>query len=171
MYAIRSYYVQVLASNTESVDETWEPVLKRYDLIQNNYNQLKIELMEENFPKRKLNLVFRAYNDGIAFRTEFPKQFGDMQFVITDELSQFNFTADHTCWAVNYGSYTTSQEKTFFQRQISEISTEMVIGLPMTIKISDQCYAAITEAALVDYAGMYLKTDSKSGSLVRNNFV
>lgn len=158
--------MQVLSSRSKTVDETWRPVLKRYDQIRNHYNELTIELQEENFPKRKMNLVFRVYNDGIAFRTEFPKQYGEMQFVITDELSQFSFVADHLCWAVNYGSYTTSQEKEFFKRQISEISSEMVIGLPMTIKITDQCYAAITEAALVDYAGMYLKTDTRSDNFV-----
>lgn len=151
-----------LSQSRSTVDETWKPVLKRYDQIRNHYNQLKIELQEENFPKRKMNLEFRAYNDGVAFRTEFPQQFGDAQFVITDELSQFHFKADHTCWAVNYGSYTTSQEKEFFKRQLSDINSEMVIGLPMTVEVSEDCYAAITEAALTDYAGMYLKADNQA---------
>ena len=95
----------------------------------------------------------------MAFRTEFPEQFGNREFVMTDELSQFNFTENHTCWAVNYGSYTTSQEVEFFERKIGDITPEMVIGLPMTVKINNDCYVAVTEAALTDYAGMYLKAN------------
>jgi len=161
--------LSVLSENTKSIDESWKPVLKRYDLIRNYYNELTLELQEDNFPKRKMNLVFRAYNTGAAFRTEFPKQFGEKSFVLTDELTQFKFYKDYTCWAVNYGSYTTSQEMEFAKRKISDIQTDMVIGLPMTVQINDNCYAAITEAALTDYAGMYLKPgNTKDGLCLRS---
>jgi len=86
-----------------------------------------------------------------------------MEFVIADDLTQFNFAANHTCWAVNYGSYTTSQEVESFERKIGEITPEMVIGLPMTIKVNEKCYAAITEADIENYAGMYLKSNPKDG--------
>ncbi len=155
--------MKVLRSKNSEVDETWKPVLKRYETIRNNFKNLFIELQEEKFPARKMNIEFRVFNDGVAFRTEFPNQFGDREFVITDELSHFNLAGNYTCWAVNYGSYTTSQEVEFFERKINAISSEMVIGLPMTIKASDNCYAAITEADLDDYAGMYLKSDFESG--------
>lgn len=153
-------YLSVISNNNFSVDETWQPVLKRYDEIRNNYNAVHLNLVESKFPGRKIDLEFRVFNDGVAFRTEFPKQFGDRENVITDELSQFNFSENYTCWAVNYGSYTTSQEVEFFERNTNEISSEMVIGLPVTIKISEKCYVAITEADLDDYAGMYLKSDN-----------
>ncbi len=155
--------MNVLSSGNYSSDKTWHPVLKRFETIQDNHNGLILHLAEQRFPERKMDLEFRVFNDGLAFRSSFPKQFGGREFVITDELSQFNFTNDHTCWAVNYGSYTTSQEVEFFQRKIADISSEMIIGLPMTVKVNDDCYASVTEAALVDYAGMYLKRDLKSG--------
>ncbi|WP_346858328.1 glycoside hydrolase family 97 protein [uncultured Draconibacterium sp.] len=157
--------LEVLSFKEYSTDETWTPVLKRFDRIRNNYKALQIETQETKFPQRKMTLEFRAFNDGIAFRTEFPEQFGERENVITDELTQFNFSGDFTCWAVNYGSYTTSQEVEFFERKIADITSEMVIGLPMTAKVSNECYVAITEAALVDYAGMYLKTDTRSNGL------
>lgn len=151
--------LQVVSDKTFTVDETWKPVLKRFENIRNNYNGLYIELKETRFPHRMLNLEFRVFNDGTAFRTEFPHQQFNHEFVISDELTQFNFSSSHTCWAVNYGSYTTSQEVEHFERKIGEISTEMVIGLPLTIKINEKCYAAITEADIENYAGMYLKKD------------
>ncbi len=151
--------MEVISTGESSTDEVWKPVLKRYETIRNHFNELNLNLTERKFPERKINLIFRAYDDGVAFRTEFPKQFGDRQFVMTDELSQFNFAENYTCWAVNYGSYTTSQEVEFFERKIDNITPEMVIGLPLTVKVSDNCFVAVTEADLEDYAGMYLKSD------------
>ncbi len=156
--------MEVLSDKKSSFDETWKPVLKRFENIRNNYNSLWLELKEEKFPQRLINLEFRVFNDGVAFRTEFPEQFKSHEYVITDELTNFNFEKNHTCWAVNYGSYTTSQEVEFFERKIGEITPEMVIGLPMTVKVDEKCYAAITEADIENYAGMYLKSSKISNS-------
>ncbi len=150
----------VVSTKQNTVDETWNPVLKRFESVRNHYNSLLIELKEEKFPHRLLNLEFRIYNDGVAFRTIFPEQFTTHEYAMTDELTRFNFPESFTCWAVNYGSYTTSQEKEHFERKLNDITSEMIIGLPMTVKLNEKCYAAITEADIENYAGMYLKTVS-----------
>lgn len=155
--------ITVLSSESYAADETWKPVLKRYETIRDNHNGMIFHLKEERFPQRLMDVEFRVFDNGVAFRTSFPKQYGDREFVVTDELSRFNFTKNQTCWAVNYGSYTTSQEVEFFERKIDDITPKMVIGLPMTVKINNDCFVAITEAALADYAGMYLKRDPESG--------
>ena len=157
--------IKVISEKTDSVDETWKPALKRFENIRNHYNSLRLELKEIKFPQRKLNLEFRLFNDGVAFRTEFPEQFVSHQYVMTDELTEFNFEKNHTCWAVNYGSYTTSQEVEFFERKIGDISSDMIIGLPMTVNVNENCYAAITEANIDNYAGMYLKANATAGEL------
>ncbi len=149
--------MEVIKGEEYASDSEWRPVLKRYEAIRDNHRGIRLHLQERRFPQRNMVLDFRAYDDGLAFRTEFPQQFGDRENVLTDELCGFNFPEDYTCWAVNYGSYTTSQEVEHFERKLSDITPEMVIGLPLTIKINENCYAAVTEAALVDYAGMYLK--------------
>jgi alpha-glucosidase len=153
--------LKVVKDELKSVDETWEPVLKRYETVRNNYKSLRLEMAEQKFPQRLMNLEFRIFNDGVAFRTEFPEQFTSHEYVIENELTQFNFDKNHTCWAVNYGSYTTSQEVESFERKLGEITPEMVIGLPMTLKVNEKCYAAITEADIENYAGMYLKSNPK----------
>ena len=40
--------------------------------VHNHYNELLVELMQPEYPYRRLNIYFRAYDDGIAFRYEFP---------------------------------------------------------------------------------------------------
>lgn len=149
--------MEVLKSSTTEINETWTPVLKRKSSVVNHCNELTIELKERKFPHRIINLIFRAYNDGVAFRTEFVGADNNHDYAITDERTTFNFTADHNCWAANHGTYRSSQENEYFKRKLSDLTDQMVIGLPMTVEISDHCYAAITEANIDDYAGMYLK--------------
>ncbi|HSO87997.1 MAG TPA: glycoside hydrolase family 97 protein [Draconibacterium sp.] len=155
--------MEVVSDKSFSFDETWKPVLKRFESVRNNYNGIRFEMKEKRYPARLMNLEFRVFNDGTAFRTEFSEQQFNHEYVISDELSQFNFASNYTCWAVNYGSYTTSQEVEHFERKISDITSEMVIGLPLTIKVDEKCYAAITEADIENYAGMYLKSNPKMG--------
>ena len=56
------------------VDEIWEMPWGEQENVLNNYNEIKVELTERDDLKRKVNIVFRVYNDGIGFRYEFPEQ-------------------------------------------------------------------------------------------------
>lgn len=161
--------MEVIRTTPRIINETWTPVLKRKATILNSCKELTIELKEKKFPRRRMNLVFRVFDDGVAFRTGFVGPGNNHEYVLTNELVNFNFGADHTCWAVNHGSYRSSQENEYFKRKLSDLTDQMVIGLPMTIKVSDDCYAAITEANITDYAGMYLKPgNTKPGFSVRS---
>ena len=151
------FEMEVLKSSVREINETWAPVLKRRSSIVNRCRELTLELKEKKFPHRQMNLVFRLYDDGVAFKTEFIGPDNRHDYVLTDEKTTFNFTADHTCWAADHKDYSSSQENEYFKRNISEITDRMVIGLPMTVKVSDKCYAAITEAKITDFAGMTLK--------------
>ena len=148
----------IVSSETYKSDEIWKPVLKRFEFIRDNHQGIRLVLKEKKFPQRNIILDFRVFNDGMAFRTEFPAQYGNHESVLMNELTTFNFSGNHTCWAVNYGGYTTSQEAEHFKRNLSEITPEMVIGLPLTVKVDKNCFVAISEADLEDYAGMYLKS-------------
>jgi len=50
----------------------------------------------ENQGKAKLNLIIRAYNDGVAFRYEFPEKEGS--FVIKDELTSYSIPSVTKRW-------------------------------------------------------------------------
>jgi len=56
------------------IDETWERVWGKSKTVRNHCNALTVSLQEGDGHKRKLNLVFRAYDDGVAFRYHVPKQ-------------------------------------------------------------------------------------------------
>jgi len=89
---------EIVNSTTRNFNETWQmPWGEQIDVV-NNYNELKVELQESSKLERKLNIIFRVFNDGIGFRYEFPEQENLSKVFITDENTQFNLTGDHKVW-------------------------------------------------------------------------
>ncbi|WP_227378885.1 glycoside hydrolase family 97 catalytic domain-containing protein [Haladaptatus halobius] len=144
---------------------TWEPVWGETAEVRNRYRELVVGLVESASPSRSLTLIFRAYDDGAAFRYVLPEQenFGD--FIITDEKTGFRFAGDYTSWWTpdNWENYEYLYEET----PLSEISTSSSVGLsdvdaantPVTMKVDDERYMCVHEAALTDYAAMTLARD------------
>ncbi len=134
-------------------DEIWEQPWGEAREIRNHYNQLKVELTTTGEPVRLMNIVFRAFNDGIGFRYEFPEQDHLQDFVIQDELTEFALSADHQSWwirAYQHNRY----EYLYTQTAVSAIDT---VHTPLTMQTEDGLYLSIHEAALTDYASMTLE--------------
>ena len=64
---------QIAATKFQSENSTWKPVLGEQKEIQNQYNELKADLVQEK-SKRKVSIYFRLFNDGLGIRYEFPVQ-------------------------------------------------------------------------------------------------
>ena len=67
-----------------SFDETWSQPWGEDAQVRNHYNEMRVSLQEKKSKKRNLDVVFRAFDDGIAFRYEYPRQPGLQDFVIMD---------------------------------------------------------------------------------------
>ena len=75
----------------------WSPVLGQYSEVEDTYNQCVINLQQPS-TARTMRIVFRLYDEGIAFRYEFDRQDNLGYFRIKDEVTQFAMTDDHTAW-------------------------------------------------------------------------
>jgi len=148
--------MKITGVKRNAIDETYELVVGKSHEARNYCNEMTVSLQEMKTPKRKLDLVFRAYNDGVAFRYIIPKQKPLQNFDILAEKSSFNFPGNYTCWALQLGTFTSSYEKEYDQVHLSDLSADAIVGLPLTISVNDSLTLAITEANLTDYAGMYL---------------
>lgn len=146
-----------LGSETRrTLDETWQTVVGKSRSVGDHANELTLSVDENDSPLRHFRLVFRAYDDGVAFRWELPAQKGFADFTLAAERTEFRFAGNHTAWAAQYGSFTTSQEATFDKIGLSQIRPGSIVGLPLLVKVHDTAWVAITEAGLDDWAGMYL---------------
>lgn len=163
------------------VNEPWEPVLGEESHIQNRYNEIifKLKHLKSN---KKLNIVFRVFDEGVAFRYEFPFDKSVEYFIISDENSEFNLSGDHKAFWIP-GDYD-SQEYVYNETKISEIDIsklEMQNGIslktiksqyrvqsPLMMKTGDGLYLNIFEAAVDNYPVMHLDVDVKNFSLTSN---
>ena len=166
---------KVVDTKKSTFKETWKPVWGEESEILNHYNELLVSL-EQNNTKRKMNIRFRVYNEGVGFRYEFPSQKELTYFVVEEELSQFAMTGDHTAWWIP-GDYDT-QEYGYMESKLSEIRglmkeavTENVsqfafsptgVQTSLMMKTKDGLYINLHEAALVDYSLMNLNLDDKT---------
>ncbi|HEX4850593.1 MAG TPA: glycoside hydrolase family 97 N-terminal domain-containing protein, partial [Puia sp.] len=90
---------QVKGVERRSVDETWQPVWGETKNIRNHFDELVVHLRQQNAPGRLLDIAFRIFEDGVAFRYEFPKQPGLTYFIVTQERTDFHLAGDHkTFW-------------------------------------------------------------------------
>jgi hypothetical protein len=162
-------------SNTSTFDEVWKPVLGEQSAIRNNYNELVITLVQKANDK-KLSIIFRVFDEGVAFRYSFPKQPNLNYFVISDEVSEFNLTGNHKSFWIP-GDFD-SQEYEYNETLLSDIDTQKlnlnngigvksisgkhVVQSPLMMKSKDGVYLNIFEAAVVDYPVMHLNLDTKT---------
>ena len=137
-------------------DETYELVVGKAKTVRNHYRQATILLVERKGKRRRINLVVRAFNDGVAFRYEFPEQENWESYVLTDENSSFNIAGDPTVTTLFFDNYTSSHEGPYHRLPLSEISPDILMDMPALFEFSGNSYMAITEANLRNYAGMYL---------------
>ena len=137
-------------------DEIYELVVGKAKRIHSRYREVMIPLEETAKPYRKINLTVRAFDDGVAFRYEFPEQSGWTSYVMTDENTTFNLTGDPRALTLFLPSYTTSHEGKYTRLNVSEIKDGQLMDMPTLFEFPRGIFMAITEANLVDYAGMYL---------------
>lgn len=160
---------------TSVVEESWEQPWGENRQINNHYAQLNVSLQEQKNPGRKMNLVFKLYDDGLGFRYEIPEQDGIQEVVIMDELTEFNLTGDHMAWWIpgDWDTYEQLYRKTSLSgvngtsngSAFSYVPDPRAVNTPVTMKTDDSLYLSFHEANLTDYAGMTLHIDTSSFTL------
>lgn len=157
----------IVDQSTKNINETWTPVVKsKHAEVQNNYNELLLTLKEKSGPMRQLEIQVRAYNDGIAFRYKLLRasKAGDRQIV--KELTTFSVPGDPKAWIVEYGGYASSNEAEFIERPLSYLTAKSIAGMPFLMDYGKNCWVAITEAKIDNYAAFYLGTNGTTNQLI-----
>lgn len=165
---------QITKTENSTFDETWTPVWGEESQIRNHYNELMVELTQTK-TGRKMVIRFRAFDEGLGFRYEFPLQEDMGYFVVKEEKTQFAMTGDHLAFWIP-GDYDT-QEYDFTESKLSEIRGLMKTAITpnasqtpfsdtgvqtsLIMKSADGLYINLHEAALIDYPAMHLELDDE----------
>ena len=147
----------VVDSKTRTHDETYTLVIGKTKPARDHYRELRVDLEEPASPRRRLTLLFRAYDDGAAFRYVLPEQESLGAFEIVKEETEFHFPADMKAWALRTETFQHAYEGQYPPTTLGAIPETGMVCLPLTMQREDGVTLSITEADLTDYAGMYLR--------------
>jgi alpha-glucosidase len=144
---------RLAGSERRRVDETWEQPWGERRHVRNRYNELSVKFTEKSALARSLVVVFRAYDDGVGFRYEFPRQPNLSAVNIADELTEFAVAGPATAWWIPAGEWN-RYEYLYRRTPLTEIGQAHT---PLTIRSADGLHVAFHEAALIDYSAMWLR--------------
>ena len=129
------------------LNNRWETVWGEERWITDIHRQLKVSL--KHVSGIRMDILFRVFDDGFAFRYVF---LGNDTLTVTDEASEYRFTADHEAWSIPWR--TEYYEGLWTKAPLSgKIDT---LCSPLTIERTDGGYAFVHEAALTDYPAQNL---------------
>ena len=146
--------VKLRKSGKTSVDSVVESPFYKKSHVKDNYNQLAL-----NF--KTFDLVFRAYDAGVAYRFVSKSK---TPFKVVSETAQFAFPADWNMY-VPYvcqntetldSQYFNSFENRYEHVALSAWNKDRLAFLPLMVESPDGYKINIMESALTDYPGMYL---------------
>ncbi len=133
--------------------------------VAERYNQIVVHMAEKDGQHRRLDLIVRAYDTGIALRYAVPQQPNLTALRLVNELTQFAFPADYACTGLNLGSFGTSHEGEYDPVRAALIRAHALYELPFVCETgSGGPTIAIAEAAVEDWPAMYL-TGTETGAL------
>ena len=148
-------------------DGSWRPVWGEYRTIRDRYAELTVDLRERAAPRRSLRLVFRAYDDGVAFRYVLPRQRAIGDFAITSEDTEFAFARDFTAWWGPAHPGPGIGDEHLWTR--SPLSAVGAASTPLTLDAGRAGYATVHEADLIDYPAMNL--EPAGGTTFRSSLI
>lgn len=129
------------------------PVPEKRKNIPDIYNELSIRF------RSPLTLVFRAYNDGIAYR--FITHYSD-SIVIENEISEYQFPANHIVYYPEVVKrnevdiYHTSFEEPYQVKPLDSMTDKTLCFSPILVAPAEGPKMVITESDLEDYPGMFI---------------
>ncbi len=144
----------VINTDTITADSTIEPIVPhKFKIITNNYSQITIDF------EKGYSLVFRAYNDGIAYR--FLTYMSD-PFTVLSEEAVFNFAGDYNIYFPEEESFYSHNERVYKYTTLSSIKKDTFCSLPTLISVDKNTKILLTEADLYDYPCMFLAGTGKN---------
>src|SRR6266567_3671799 len=148
--------LRIVDSSRSTFDETWTQPWGEVSRIRDHHNELKVGVEEARAPNRKFTLAVRAFNDGVAFRYEFPQQASLADFEIMDELTEFAMADNARAWWIASNRPRLDRSEQLWSE--GPVSTLDSVQTPLTMELRDgKTFVVIHEADLVDYAKMNIR--------------
>ncbi len=154
--------LKIISVSLSEATETYSLIVGKAKNINDHYRQLIITVQQTISPFLKLDIIIRAFNDGLAFRYQLPQWQNQYSFTLLQENTSFNITGNPLVRTLLFDNFTSSHEGVYKKIPVADLPTKQMLDLPALFEFNSEIYMAISEAALVDYAGMYLSKSTNS---------
>lgn len=141
------------------VNTSFATLIYKKKTVIDAYNQLTV-----NF-KGDFGLILRAYDDGVAYHFFTSK---NRQIIIESEQASFNFSKDHKAF-IPYvrdlrekDMYSSAFESAYDEILLSKFVKDSLAISPLLVDLGNGKKAAIIEAELEDYPGMFLTRNNQT---------
>ena len=158
------YNLSTTGTDRQEADRTYPIVVGKAATGRDHHRELTVHLSESGPDPRRIDLVLRAYDSGIAFRTVLPVQPRTAAAVVRNDDTEFRFPAPPACRGFNVGRFGSSHEGEFDPVDTARLREHNLFDLPFVCQ-SGRTAFAITEADLLDFAGLYLTGLADGGGL------
>lgn len=148
--------VKIVDAASRSIDETYALVVGKTRAVRDRYNETTVEFLETGGLQRRLKVIARAYDDGVAFRYVLPDQPSLAGVAVRGEETRFDFAGDDRCWALNLGRFGTSHEGEYDPVMARGFRASALYELPVVCQTARGATFALAEADLRNWAGLYL---------------
>ena len=156
------YGMSVTGSERRSNNIRYPIVVGKAREGRDHYSELTVHFAETTGQRRRMDVIVRAYDDGVAFRTVLPVQAATEATVVRGEQTNFNFPAAYKCWGFNPGRFRNSHEGEFDPVDVTRTREHNLFDVPFLCETGKAAFA-IAESDLVDFAGMYLTGRADGG--------
>ncbi|MEO6593241.1 MAG: glycoside hydrolase family 97 protein [Planctomycetota bacterium] len=127
------------------------------DTARDHYEELRVPLQRLDAPP--VTVVFRCFDDAIAFRYEVGPAAGHTALRLLGEGTTFALVGNPTVYAQYLEHHRTSHEHAITALALAGLPAGKLLDTPLTAVFADGPFVSITEAALRHYAGMSLRVD------------
>ena len=136
---------QVVAHATAQHSGSWTNAFGERRIVPDNYDELSVDLQPSS--GKTMRVTFRAYDEGAAFRYEFPGP-GDQPWQFAGELTEFRFPEN------TFGYEEHGTEGEYRRARIADLQPEC--ERPLTLEYASGVFASLTEADNNHYPRMLL---------------
>ena len=141
------------------VEEHYSLHLGKSKEVESSSNQMILHLYRDNGDKMQVH--FRAFDDGVAFRYVWLTGNEAAGLQLKEETSYFNMAGNARAHVLCFPNYTSAHETNYTIEALNKLPNDTLIDLPALFELPDNVLVAITEANLKDYPGMYLSKNEK----------
>lgn len=145
----------------QQFDSTYPMPFGKDNPVRNRYRQLTLNFTNDVVPVQKFQVIFRVYDDGVAYRYVLPRQKKAKSIRITDEPGRFQFSGDPRMWPLYSEGYVTPHEGIYDRARFSTLATNRLIDVPLLAEFTNGVSVAIAQASLLNYSGLFLQAEVK----------